>query len=77
VNSATLTDEQLRILRAARDGWLRTDERGFWQIENDLPPMSHERSWLRYKALLRSVEHVDGFLVGMLTDAGRAALEAA
>lgn len=77
MSTTTLTEEQVRILKAARDGWLRMDDRGFWQIEGDLPPMSHERSWLRYKGLLRTSEHAGGFRVGRLTDAGREALEAA
>lgn len=72
-----LTDEQLRILRAARDGRLRTGLRDLWLIECDEErPMSHERLRLRDIGLLRFSWHVDGYYVGLLTDAGREALEA-
>lgn len=73
----SLTDEQMRILTAARDGRLRTDERHYWYIEGEERPMSHERVRLRNVGLLANVAHMDGFMVGALTDAGRAALEAA
>lgn len=77
MSTTTLTDEQLRILRAARDGRLRTEKnRGFWLVEDDLPPMNHERTRLRNLGLLKFVPHANGMFVGLLTDAGREALEA-
>lgn len=70
-----LTDEQRRILRAARDGRLRTGERWLWLIEGEERPMSHERTRLRDIGLLRSYEHADGdYFVGLPTDKGRQAL---
>ncbi len=77
LSSRNLTSEEHRILTAASQGRLRTGERWRWQIEGEEPPMRHERERLRDIGYLQTYEHADGYFVGLVTPAGREALEAA
>ena len=68
-----LTDETLRILRAADEGRLIREATFRWTVEGEAAPLRAEREWLQRRGLLAYADSARTSLV--LTAAGQAVLQ--